>query len=79
MYKDSKSTVRPLNIKEGDTILLERKTTKTNSPYDPQPYTAEAIHGTQIVCRRGEERKMCDSQKWKRVELRLVQQFSKTG
>ena len=79
MYKDSKSTVRPLNIKEGDTILLERKTTKTNSPYDPQPYTAEAIHGTQIVCRRGEERKMRDSQKWKRVELIPVQQFSKTG
>ena len=58
MYKDGKSTVRPHQIKEGDTILMERKTTKSNSPYDPHPYTAESVHGTQIVGRRGEERKV---------------------
>ena len=58
----------------GDTILLERKTTKANSPYDPQPYTAEAVHGTQIVGRRGEERKVRYSQKWKWMEIRPVQQ-----
>ena len=78
MYKDNKSNVRPHNIKEGDTILLERKTTKANSPYDPQPYTAEAVHGTQIVGKRGEERKVRDSQKWKRVEIRPAQRFSRT-
>ena len=79
MYKDSKSYVRPHNIKEGDTILLERKATKANSPYDPRPYTAEAVHGTQIVGRRGEERKVRDSQRWKRVEIRPAQEFSRTS
>ena len=76
MYKGGKSNVRPQNIKEGETILLERKTTKANSPFDPQPFTAEAVHGTQIVGRRGEEKKVHDIQKWKRVELRPPQQFS---
>ena len=79
MYKDKKSYVRPHNIKEGDTILLERKVTKANSPYDPWPYTAEAVHGTQIVGRRGEERKVLDSQRWKRVEIRPAQQFCSTS
>ena len=79
MYKENKSNVRPHNIKEGDTILLERKTTKANSPYDPRPYTAEAVHGTQIVGKRGEERKVRDSQKWKKVDIRPVQRFSRTS
>ena len=79
MYKNNKSNVRPHNIKEGDTILLERKTTKANSPYDPRPYTAEAVHGTQIVGKRGEERKVRDSQKWKKVKIRPVQRFSRTS
>ena len=69
MYEDIKSKVRPYNIKKGDTIHLERKTTQANLPYDPHLYTAEADQGTQIVCRRGEERKVRDSQKWKRVEI----------
>ena len=76
MYEDIKSKVRPYNIKKGDTIHLERKTTQANLPYDPHLYTAEADQGTQIVCRRGEERKVRDSQKWKRVEIRPAQQFS---
>ena len=78
MNKDNKSNVRPHNIKEGDTILLERKTTKANSPCDPQPHTDEAVHGTQIVGKRGEEREVRDSQKWKKVEIRLAQRFTKT-
>ena len=61
----------------GDTILLERKTTKSDSPYDPSPYTAEEVHGTQIVGRRGEERKVRDSQKWKKVKLATKQHFSR--
>ncbi len=52
MYKDAKANVKPHNIKEGDTILLQRKSTKSKSPYDPQPFTAEEVHGTQVVGRR---------------------------
>ena len=39
------------------------------------PYTAEEVHGTQIVGRRGDERKVRDSQKWKKVRLATKQQF----
>ena len=67
LYKGGKFNVRPHNIKEGETI----------SPYDPQLFTAEEVHGTHIVGRGGEERKVCDIQKWKRVEFRPPQQFSR--
>ena len=43
-----------------------------------KPYTVEAVHGTQIVGKRGEERKLRDSQKWKKEEIRPAQRFSKT-
>ena len=75
MYKDGKATVRPHRVEVGDTILLERRTSKSDSPYDPSPYTAEEVHGTQIVGRRGEEKKVRDSQKWKKVRLANKQQF----
>ena len=78
IYKDNKSNARPHNIKEGDSTLLERKTTKGKSPYDPQPFTAEAVHGTQLVGKRGGERKVRDSQEWKKVEIRPAQRFSRT-
>ena len=65
MYKDGKATVRPHRVEVGDTILLERRTSKSDSPYDPSPYTAEEVHGTQIVGRRAEGRKIRDSQKWR--------------
>ena len=77
MYKDGKATVRPHKVEVGDTILLERRTTKSDSPYDPRPYTAVEVHGTQIVGRRGEERKVRDSQRWKKVKLATKQQFSR--
>ena len=43
MYKDAKATVKPHSIKEGDTILLQTKSTKSKSPYDPQPFNAEEV------------------------------------
>ena len=52
MYKDAKANVKPHNIKECNTILLQRKSTKSKSPFDPQPFTAEEVHGTQVVGRR---------------------------
>ena len=58
--------------------MLEKRTTKANSPYDPQPYTAEAVHGTQMVGKRGEERKARDWQMWKKVDNRPAQRFSRT-
>ena len=54
-YKDQKRYVEEHKIKIGDQVLLERKSTKSNSPYDPDPYTVSQTHGTQITANRGGE------------------------
>ena len=54
-------------IQEGDKVLLGRRQTKLDSPYDPDPYTVTQVHGTQVVARRGEQQKTRDSQYWKKV------------
>ena len=56
-------------IKLGDQVLLERKSTKSNSPYDPDPYTVSQTHGTQISANRRGESKTRDAQKWKKVKV----------
>jgi len=55
------------NIRMGDKVLLERKVTKSNGPYDPDPYTVTQTHGTQITATREGASKTRDSQKWKKV------------
>ena len=66
-YKDAKSTVKIHDIHVGDNILLVRKQSKADSPYDPDPYKVIEVHGTQIVARRGEEIKARDAQFCKKV------------
>ena len=66
-YKDQKRYVGEHNIRMGDKVLMERKTTKTNSPYDPNPYTVSQTHGTQITATREGVSKTRDAQKWKKV------------
>ena len=51
--KDKKGNVRPHNIKVGDIVLKEIRKTKSQSPYDPIPYTVTEVHGTQITKERG--------------------------
>ena len=68
-YKDQKRYVEEHKIKVGDQVLLERKSTKSNSPYDPDPYTVSQTHGTQISANRRGESKTRDAQKWKKVKL----------
>ena len=53
MYKNAKATIKPHNIKEGDTILLQRKSTKCKSPYGPQPFRRCRALGS----KGGEERR----------------------
>ena len=68
-YKDQKRYVGEHKIKLGDLVLLERKSTKSNSPYNPDPYTVSQTHGTQITANRGGESKTRDAQKWKKIKL----------
>ena len=74
-YKDAKATVRPHNITTGDTVLLERKSSKHVSPYDPEPFRVTTVHGKQITGQRGENVKVRDSQKWKKIVAASKQQF----
>ena len=37
-YKDKGRYLKPHDIKEGDKVLLKRKTTKHEGPYDPKSY-----------------------------------------
>ena len=68
-YRDAGRNVRPHNIQQGDLILLKRKTTKHSSMYDPDPYLAVKVEGTQITgIREGHRDKTRDAQRWKRYE-----------
>ena len=40
--------MREHDIRQGDTVLLEWKATKTNRPYDPNPYTVVQTNGTVV-------------------------------
>ena len=68
--------MKPHNIQEGDKVLLGRKQSKLDSPYDPLPYTVTQVHGTQIVARRGDQQKTRDSQYWKKVDTRQRKDFT---
>ena len=76
-YKDANRNVKAHNIKVGDKVLLERKSTKRKSSYDPDPYEVVEVSGTQIKAKRGRSAKLRDAQKWKvyrpekRVKFRL--------
>ncbi|KAF0292806.1 uncharacterized protein FJT64_009280 [Amphibalanus amphitrite] len=62
-YKDTPKNVRPHNIQTGDTVLLQRRSTKTASRYDPEPYKVVQMKGTQITATRGGSTLTRDSQK----------------
>ena len=68
-YKDGKNNVRPTNLQVGDKVLLKRKSTKHNSPYDPRPYTVTRIWGTQVEGTRDTDSKTRDAQLWKKVVI----------
>ena len=69
-YRDAGTNIRPHNIEQGDLILLRRKSTKHQSMYDPEPYLAVAVRGTQITgAREGHRDKTRDAQRWKKYEI----------
>ena len=69
-YKDQKSFVKPHTIQIGDTVLLSQKKTKTQPPYDPDPFTVTEVKGHQITANRGHKTLTRDAQKWKRIRPR---------
>ena len=66
--KDSHRNVKENNIQQGDLVLLRRKSTKHESRYDPEPYLAVQVQGSQVVGERGRHQKTRDAQRWKRYE-----------
>ena len=76
LQKDKGKYVRPHNIGPGDQVLLlRRRTTKHEGPYDPEPFTVTDTKGTQIRAEREGEVKKRDSQRWKKVEVRPGRSF----
>jgi hypothetical protein len=76
LQKDKGKFVRPHNIGPGDQVLLlRRRTTKHEGPYDPEPFTVTDTKGTQIRAEREGEVKKRDSQRWKKVEVRPGRSF----
>ena len=69
-YRDANRNERPHNIKQGDLVLLRRNTTKHKSMYDPEPYLAVKLEGTQITgARKGHRDKTRYAQRWKRFKI----------
>ena len=66
-YKDRPANVRTHNILIGDKVLLRQKSTKSNPPHDPDPYTVTDVQGTQITAVRHGRSKTRDSQRFKKV------------
>jgi len=69
-YKDAKSYVKPHTIEINDQVLLKQQQTKSNSPYDPEPYKVVEINGHQITADRKGSTLTRDAQKWKVINVR---------
>ena len=50
-------------------MLLKRKTTKRDSPYDPDPFLVTSVWGTQIQGERQGKKKTRDAQRWKKLQV----------
>ena len=63
--KDSNRNVREHKIIQGDMVLLRRKSTKHKSRYDPEPFIAIQVEGSQICGEKDGVTKTRDAQRWK--------------
>ena len=68
-YKDAPANVSPNNIRQGDTVQLLGRSSKTSPRYEPLPYRVTHTRGTQITATRGQRTITRDAQKFKRIEL----------
>ena len=69
-HKDAKAYVKHHQIKMDDHVLLKQQQTKSDPPYDPEPYKVVDIRGHQITATRGDKTLTRDAQKWKAINLR---------
>ena len=74
-YKDRHLYVKDHDIQPGDKVLLKRKSSKLTSIYDPEPYTATNIWGTQIEAERNGIIKTRDAQRWKIINHKPRKSF----
>ena len=56
-YADEKRKAKEKDIKEGDKVIIKRKKTTINSPWDPAPYQVKEVHGDKLKLERGGEKK----------------------
>ena len=76
-YKDSKPYVKHHQIEVNDEVLLKQQQTKSDPPYDPEPYRVVDVHGHQITATRGDRTLTRDAQKWKTIHLRKKPNYAR--
>ena len=74
-YKDAKANVKPHEIRVGDKVLLIQKESKTQSRYDPDPYTVTEVRGHQITAVRGNKTRLRDAKLFKKVSAEPARNY----
>ena len=52
----------------GDKVLIRRKKTTTQSPFDPDPFTVIRVEGNRITGERRQEKKTRNVDRWKKLQ-----------
>ena len=68
--KDKKIYVKPHHVKVSDQVLLKQRSSKSQPPYDPDPYEVTEVTGHQVTAERGDKTITRDAQKWKVFKAR---------
>jgi hypothetical protein len=69
-YADKKRNAKTKHIVKGDRVMVQRKKTTTDSPWDPRPYVVVDMKGPQLRVQRGEQVKLRATNKVKVVRRR---------
>ena len=69
-YADKHRRARERKVEVGDSVLIRQKKTTTKPPWNPDPFKVIEVKGTQIMGKRGEERKTRNVEKFKVLKER---------
>ena len=67
---DRRHHAQPKEISPGDQVLLKQEKTTTKPPYNPDPFTVEKVEGNRLTLNKGEQRRVRDKNKVKRIPQR---------
>ncbi|XP_064470096.1 uncharacterized protein K02A2.6-like [Ornithodoros turicata] len=69
---EKRKTIRPLELQEGDKVLVkEKKKNKLSPAYNPNPYTVEKVEGTKITVRRNDHKIVRNASYLKKLKVSM--------